>query len=69
MKLSDLESAIEQTQNSAQQIPRVSVCDAISVLLPIVKTLANNQGFKFWLSWGLNTLVGALEAYQERHCS
>ena len=50
-------------------LPTGTVCKALDTMLPLLHTLAaSSGGWKFWLRWGVNALIGALEEWRAGHC-
>lgn len=64
MKSSDLKNSVD-----LMGIDKFKVCQAITVLLPVLHDARERAtGWKFWLRWGMSTLIGALEAYRKEAC-
>lgn len=44
-------------------------CDALQTTLPLLRRLRDNaSGWKFWLRWGMDAIIFALEEYCEHVC-
>lgn len=52
----------------ASQTHPLHLCRALETVLPVLRTLYDRGGHPFWLRWGMNALIGALEGYQREAC-
>ena len=70
MKVQDVQDAVDWVNNS-QAAPQFAseenICMALDQLLPVIERLSNTTG-RFWIRWGVNTLLMALKEYQRLTC-
>jgi hypothetical protein len=46
-----------------------SLCDSLDAVIPVLYALRqSSSGWKFWLRWGINALLGALEEWRRDRC-
>ena len=61
MKAADVEAALVVTGR-----PPPHFCLAVASVLPVLRELAKAR--VWWLRWGVNALIGALDEYRAKHC-
>lgn len=64
MKAQDVEAAVIAARREEEGFFSLDPDLILRQALPILRRMAErSKGWKFWLRWGINALIGAVEAY------
>lgn len=64
MNAQDIRAAV-----NSSHVNVISFCTSLNLVIPVLKNLRKDAGgWKFWLKWGMDALIYALEKYQDEVC-
>jgi hypothetical protein len=66
MSISSADIAVARAQAKVQA---TAFCNALDLVLPVLEQIRKNaRGWKFWLRWGMDSLISAIQEYRKNVC-